>query len=96
VKLTTHLHLLPRLKNDYPNTPSWRGAQLKHSDNFTFTFTFIKYEYTKSHGTHRNTDLTGENDAFRKPSQESRSIFSVINRNDEDLWEDPVNSGMRP
>jgi hypothetical protein len=21
-----------------PNTPSWRGAQLKHSDNFTFTF----------------------------------------------------------
>jgi hypothetical protein len=23
-----------------PNTPSWRGAQLKHVDNFTFTFTF--------------------------------------------------------
>jgi hypothetical protein len=23
-----------------PNTPSWRGAQLKHRDNFTFTFTF--------------------------------------------------------
>jgi len=22
----------------YPNTFSWRGAQLKHSDNFTFTF----------------------------------------------------------
>jgi hypothetical protein len=22
-----------------PNTPSWRGAQLKHGD-FTFTFTF--------------------------------------------------------
>jgi len=21
-----------------PNTPSWRGAQLKHKDNFTFTF----------------------------------------------------------
>jgi hypothetical protein len=20
-----------------PNTPSWRGAQLKHTDNFTFT-----------------------------------------------------------
>jgi hypothetical protein len=20
-----------------PNTPSWRGAQLKHRDNFTFT-----------------------------------------------------------
>jgi len=20
-----------------PNTPSWRGAQLKHGDNFTFT-----------------------------------------------------------
>jgi hypothetical protein len=23
-----------------PDTPSWRGAQLKHRDNFTFTFTF--------------------------------------------------------
>jgi hypothetical protein len=23
-----------------PDSPSWRGAQLKHSDNFTFTFTF--------------------------------------------------------
>jgi hypothetical protein len=23
-----------------PHTPSWRGAQLKHRDNFTFTFTF--------------------------------------------------------
>jgi hypothetical protein len=22
-----------------PNTPSWRGAYLKHRDNFTFTFT---------------------------------------------------------
>jgi len=22
-----------------PNTPSWHGAQLKHRDNFTFTFT---------------------------------------------------------
>jgi hypothetical protein len=24
-----------------PNTPSWRGAQLKHRDNFTFTFYLI-------------------------------------------------------
>jgi hypothetical protein len=23
-----------------PNTPSWRGAYLKHRDNFSFTFTF--------------------------------------------------------
>jgi hypothetical protein len=23
-----------------PNTPSWRGAQLKHRDIFTFAFTF--------------------------------------------------------
>jgi hypothetical protein len=29
----THLHFL--------NTPSWRGARLKHKDNFTFTFIFI-------------------------------------------------------
>jgi hypothetical protein len=32
-----------------PNTPSWRGAQLKkHRDNFTFAFTFI-YIYTHTH-----------------------------------------------
>jgi hypothetical protein len=24
-----------------PSTPSWRGAQLKHRDNFTFTFTLL-------------------------------------------------------
>jgi hypothetical protein len=30
VKLTTHLHS--------SNTPTWRGAQLKHRDDFTFTF----------------------------------------------------------
>jgi hypothetical protein len=24
----------------YSNTPSWRGAQLKHRDNFTFTYSF--------------------------------------------------------
>jgi hypothetical protein len=43
VKLTTHLRLVPRSKNEWsytstPNTPSWRGAQLKHRDKFTFTF----------------------------------------------------------
>jgi hypothetical protein len=26
-----------------PNTPSWRGAYLKHRDNFAFTFTFLSY-----------------------------------------------------
>jgi hypothetical protein len=25
----------------YPNTPSWRGAQLKHRDNFTFYLYFL-------------------------------------------------------
>jgi hypothetical protein len=24
-----------------PNTPSWRGAQLKHKDNFSFTFYLV-------------------------------------------------------
>jgi hypothetical protein len=27
-----------------PNTPSWRGAQWKHRDNFTFTFNIHKWE----------------------------------------------------
>jgi hypothetical protein len=46
VKLTTHLHLVPRSKYEElylhsPNTPSWRDAQLKkYRDNFTFTFIF--------------------------------------------------------
>jgi hypothetical protein len=41
VKLT-HLHLVPRSNNEWsytstsPNTPQWRGAQLKHRDSFTF------------------------------------------------------------
>jgi hypothetical protein len=43
LKLTTHLHLVPRSRMrgaipPLPNTPPWRGAQLKHRD-FTFTFT---------------------------------------------------------
>jgi hypothetical protein len=27
------------LYSHYPNTPSWRSAQLKHRDKFTFAFT---------------------------------------------------------
>jgi hypothetical protein len=29
-----------------PRTPLWRGAQLKHRDNFTFTFTFCFFYQT--------------------------------------------------
>jgi hypothetical protein len=33
----------------FPNTPSWRGAQLKRRDNFTYNFTlFIYLNYIKS------------------------------------------------
>jgi len=28
-----------------PDTPSWRGAQLKHRDNFIFTFTLPLFIY---------------------------------------------------
>jgi len=40
VKLTTQFHLVPRSRMrgatlPLPNTPSRRGAQLKHGDNFT-------------------------------------------------------------
>jgi len=42
VKLTTQLHLVLRSKNEWiytPNTPSWRGAQLKKSTGVTLPFT---------------------------------------------------------
>jgi hypothetical protein len=29
-----------------PNTPSWRGAQLKHRDTFTFTFKYVEFCWT--------------------------------------------------
>jgi hypothetical protein len=29
----------------FPNTPSWRGAQLRHRDNFTFAFTFCQSDH---------------------------------------------------
>jgi hypothetical protein len=43
--LTTHLHLVPKSVTrgailPLPNTPFWRGAQLKHKYNFAFNFTF--------------------------------------------------------
>jgi hypothetical protein len=43
MKLTTHHHLVPRWRMrggipPLPNTPAWRGAQVKHWDIFTFTF----------------------------------------------------------
>jgi hypothetical protein len=34
-----------------PNTPSWRGAQLKQRDYFTFTFTFTFYSLPYIYGT---------------------------------------------
>jgi hypothetical protein len=40
-------HLVPRSKNEWSytssptNTPSWRGAQLKHRDNVTFILYFF-------------------------------------------------------
>jgi hypothetical protein len=60
VKLTTH-HCSGEVKNGgavthLPNTPSWRGAQLKHRDTFAFTYTFTLL-MTQS----------GSNHAFREP-----------------------------
>jgi hypothetical protein len=43
MKLITHQHLVPRSKEcvelflQFPKTPPWRGVQLRHRDNFTFT-----------------------------------------------------------
>jgi hypothetical protein len=49
VKLTTHLHLVPRSKNawSYTSTPqyafvAWFSVKKKHMDNFTFAFMYIR------------------------------------------------------
>jgi hypothetical protein len=46
MNLTTHLLLVSRLRMHgaippLPNTPSWRGAQLKHRDNFTYAHVYL-------------------------------------------------------
>jgi hypothetical protein len=37
----SHLSSAEELYLHFPNTPSWRGAQLKYMDNYTFTFTGV-------------------------------------------------------
>jgi hypothetical protein len=32
-----------------PHTPSWRGAQLKHRDNFTFAFVLPSTDFPSSY-----------------------------------------------
>jgi hypothetical protein len=55
VKLTTHLHLVPRSKNEwsYTSTPQYvfmEWCLVKHRDNFTFTFisSVLMYELSPS------------------------------------------------
>jgi hypothetical protein len=43
-----HLHLVPRSRicgviSPVPNTSSWRGAQLRHRNNFTFLLLLLRY-----------------------------------------------------
>jgi hypothetical protein len=70
-KLITHLHLVPRSRTreaipSHPNTPSWRGAQLKHRDNFTF------YPLTrKLEG--EGVSPTSSHDTVEESTQESKS-----------------------
>jgi len=50
-----------------PNTPSWRGAQLKYGDNFTFYLYLIEEERLQMCGNERGLDLLGpEGDEWRK------------------------------
>jgi hypothetical protein len=53
MKLTTHLHLVPRSKNErsYTSTLPYvfiAWCLVKHRDNFTFTFTYDVYKYVAS------------------------------------------------
>jgi hypothetical protein len=51
VPLITHLNLVPtsRIRGaipPLPNTPSWRGVQLKHREKFTFNLTISRHRTT--------------------------------------------------
>jgi hypothetical protein len=41
------------------NTPSWRGAQLKHRDNFTFYLTLLQHRNATSESYLRYSDVSG-------------------------------------
>jgi hypothetical protein len=60
----------------FPNTPSWRGDQLKHRDNFTFTFTI----HLKSalDPTLNITQLRGKTSTYS-------ALFRKINNNDDNI-----------
>jgi hypothetical protein len=54
-----------------PNTPSWCGAQLKHRDNFTFTFAlYMKWDLIQ-------TDYNIGERETEKHSLASQSAFLV-------------------
>jgi hypothetical protein len=71
VKLTTHLHLVPRSKN--ANTPSWLGAQLKRKENFTFLLYVLTAVLETMFHTHTkqpeelflHIPISGQNDNMR-------------------------------
>jgi hypothetical protein len=56
-----------------PNTLSWRGAQLKHSDNFTFMVTFYNNTETKYLQLHPKLTIIQEIKRVPRPTENTSS-----------------------
>jgi len=63
----------------FPNTPSWRGTQLKHRDTFTFTFTvYVQNSWSSLHSleSRKHLDLKRVERCTRRMKQEKdKRIF---------------------
>jgi hypothetical protein len=58
-------------------------------------FDIVKELHNHSRNLENITDVTGKPTLFEFPAPECHSKFSVVNQNDDDLWEDPLNAGTR-
>jgi hypothetical protein len=63
-----------------PTTPSWRGAQLKHRDNFTFTFAFTLQSHHLPGGTGKDYQTPQSEEAVSVMRSEHRTS-RIWNRN---------------
>jgi hypothetical protein len=60
-----------------PSTPSWRGAQLKYRDNFTFNLPYIR-KLLKSCSSHTPVSYTSPASVFPPPMSTSPPAFLLL------------------